>query len=98
LGRQSFEMMRSQPSLDRVENGATFEDRGLVIVPAPTLGELLDAIQARYSDKVMTFQWIEGKIEGNCRAYLDSEGGIWKSVKAPTDLLAAAALLMEVNK
>ena len=88
--REQIEMIRSNSALDRLENGATFEDRGLVIVGAPTLSELLDAIRARNPVAcVVNFSVMEKK----CWHFFGEE----KVIKAPTDLLAAYALLREVS-
>lgn len=81
---------------------------GTFICPAPTLGELLDAIRKRAKVK---YAEIEGLIvlcqsspESACCAlgdYDHEDSGNWveeTQKTAPTDLLAASALLREVSK
>lgn len=65
--RAGIEMMRAYPEKDRVENGATAEDRGLVTVPAPTMSELQAFLTP---DSKTTTEWwadvvlkIKGKVK-----------------------------------
>lgn len=96
--REQIEMIRSNPALDRLENGATFEDRGLVIVAAPTLSELLDAIRAKVHPTAiinngidLTVQWVDSN---NARPLRE----LSSSLMDKTEIQAAAALLREVSR
>ena len=72
-----------------------------IICPAPTLGELLDAIRAKvgkptHETTVILDRNPRRTIE--CCAGIRTEGGKYEVADGSTDLLAAAALLMEVSK
>ena len=73
-------------------------------VPAPVLSELLDAIRAKVGNPLDERTIVlaqDGHREVTCRAevrYERSEKVIAKIAYNDTDLLAAAALLMEVSK
>lgn len=65
--RTSVEVTRANPKADRMENGATLEERGYVIVPAPTLSELKSYVAP--DDNATTEWWadvalkVKGKVK-----------------------------------
>ena len=74
---------------------------GTFICPAPTLGELLDAIRAKVGNPLEERTIIlsqDGHLEAPCCAGARSPQGEYQIAYNDTDLLAAAALLMEVSK
>jgi hypothetical protein len=63
-------------------------------VPAPVLSEILDAIwDKKHYESIVVFRELAMKKRAAWRFYSDERPRF-----APTDLLAAAALLMEVSK
>ena len=100
-GREQIEMLRADPQADRIGNGATLEERGLITVGAPVLSELIDAIRTKlgtpldertiilteHGAREVTYCAESRDMYGNCNvAYHES------------DLLAAYELLREVSK
>jgi hypothetical protein len=55
--RQSFEAMRAKPEADRMENGARIDNRGVVVVPAPTMSELKAFLMP--DDRTTTEWWAD---------------------------------------
>jgi hypothetical protein len=72
----------------------------IYVAPAPVLSELLDAIRARVDDADAEFSSGKYRVDGKVRTGLTVDWGEVGHVQAfgDIDLLAAAALLMEVSK
>ena len=91
-------LMEKKDTLDE-DDGPMYD-----FTPAPVLSELLDAIRAKVGnplDERTIILAMDGHREVTCRAevrYERSEKTICKIAYNDTDLLAAAALLMEVSK
>lgn len=70
--RRDVERGRADPVADRMENGATLETRGLVILPAPTMAELKD-YQTKGDDHATTEWWanVVATLAEDHQAYLE---------------------------
>ena len=93
--RESIEMLRAQPELDRVENGATLEDRGLVTLSAPTAGEMEEWLIIKHPNAtISTFRrgelGIDVDIDDDVANYHQGVG------QYPTIVAAFSALVLEV--